>query len=100
MHRYVYRAYVHFYNALDFVLGNIGKGYIIAEKKGKARVIVLKIKAFAHSGRQLVYKAENALIAAGVLLIHKVGFKFKPQLIVFPFFNFRFFNFSRFVNIF
>lgn len=38
---------MHFYNALDFVLGNIGEGYIIAEKKGKARVVILKIKAFA-----------------------------------------------------
>ena len=91
---------MHFYNALDLMLGNIGEGYIIAEKKGKARVIILKIKAFAQPGRQLIYKAKNALIAAGMLLIHKISFKFKPKLLIFPLFYLRFFKLAVFVNIF
>ena len=57
------------------MLGNIGESYIISEEKGQARVIVLKIQAFAHSLRKLVNKAENAFVFAVLLLIHKIGFK-------------------------
>ena len=75
MHRNVYGAYVHFNNALNLMLGDIRMGDIISEKEGKTGIVVLKIKAIAKTLRQLVDKAENALITAGMFIIHQIGFK-------------------------
>ena len=70
VNRNVNRAYMHLYNAVNLVFGNVGEGNIITEKEGKAGIIVLKIKTASQSFRQLVDKAENALVSAGMFLIH------------------------------
>ena len=54
----------------------------VAEQKGEAVVVIFKIDALSHSGRVLVDKAEDAVVAAAALLIHKVGFKLQTQVIV------------------
>ena len=74
---------MHFNDPLDLVLGEIGKGDVIAEKKGKAGIVVLKIKRRTKAFGQLIDEAENALVFAGMLLVHKVGVEFHTRFVVF-----------------
>ena len=64
------------------MLCNICKRYIITEKKGKTRIIVLKIKAVSQAFWKLVNKAENTLIKAGMLFIHKICLKPETELLI------------------
>jgi hypothetical protein len=57
-------TYVHIYYALSLVLGKIGKRYVVTEKERKTAVVILEIQRVAHTLRQLIDKAENALVAA------------------------------------
>jgi len=77
MHGNVYRAYAHFYYALNFPFAYVGEGDIIAEKEGQPGVVILEIQALAHSRRHLVDKAEHALIFAALMLVHQKALKLK-----------------------
>ena len=74
---------MHFDYAVYLVLGKIGQRDIAALEKGKSRVVVLKVACGAHSGRVLVYKAENARIAAGMLFVHQRTAEFKTGVVLF-----------------
>ena len=73
---------MHINDPLHLVLGQVGQRDVVAEQKGQAAVVVLEIQRLAHAGRQLVDKAEDAFVAAGMLAVHQIGFKFQPQLFV------------------
>ena len=75
-------ADVHLDNTADLMLGQVGERDIIAEQKGQTAVVILEIQALAHPLGKLIDKAENALIAAGSLLIHQIGVKFQTQLLI------------------
>ena len=81
----VHRADVHLNYPVDIALTQIGQRNIISKQKGKARVIVFKIERLPHAGRKLVDKTEHALVPAGMLLIHQIGCKFKPDRFILPF---------------
>ena len=81
MHRHIDGADVHFNNAVDLVLRNVGQGDIVAEQKGHSRIVILEVKTFAQAFGQLVYKAEDALVAATLLLVHQVGIKIKADIL-------------------
>ena len=92
MNRDVDGAYVHFDDPLDFMLGEIGQRDIVAEKEGKTGVVVLKIQRRPKTFGQLVDETENALVFAGMLLIHKIGVKFHAGFVIFvPLFKQRFY---------
>ena len=74
---------MHFDNALNIAVLQIGKSGIVTEQEGHAGVIVLEVQRRTHSFRSLVHKAENALVAAAHLLVHQVGLKFQTQIIIF-----------------
>ena len=80
MYRNVYRRYVHLNDALDLALADVGECDVISVKEGKARIIVLEIAGFAHSGRVLVDEAEDAFVFAGLLFVHQRGCEFKTDL--------------------
>ena len=69
------------------MIAHICQCHIIALQKGKAGVVILKIKGFPHPLWHLINKAEHAVIAAGPILIHQALFKFNPQILVILFFN-------------
>ena len=83
VNRHINRAYVHFYNSVNFVLCNICQRDIVAEQKRKSAVIILKIERLTHPLRKLVNKAENAFITARMLFVHKIGFKLKTDFLIF-----------------
>ena len=64
---------MHLDDAVDLVVLHVRHGDIVAEQKGKPLVIVLEVKALAHTGGQLVDEAEHAVVGAGVLLIAQIG---------------------------
>jgi hypothetical protein len=86
MHRNVQRRDVHLDNALYLVLGKVRHSDVVSVQERKARVVVLEIAGLTHSLGVLVDKAEYALVAAGLLFIHKGRFEFKPDIVVLVFF--------------
>ena len=79
--RYINGGQVIFNNPLHIPFGHIGKRHIITLKEGKSGIIILKIKAFPHSLRHLIDKAENTFIAAGTVFIHQSVFKGNSQIL-------------------
>ncbi len=66
VHRDVDRADVHLDDALNLVVLHVGHGDVVAIQKGKPLIIILKIKALAHTRGQLVDEAEHAVVGAGL----------------------------------
>ena len=64
---------------------HVGKGHIIALKKGKAGIIILKIKRIPHTRGHLVNKTENTLIGTGLVVAHQTVFKGNAQILVIVF---------------
>ena len=85
VYRHVDGADVHFDNPGNLVLAEIGQGDIISKEEGKPGIVVLKIQALPHPLGKLVNKAENALVPAGMLPVHEIGFKFQAQRLILPF---------------
>ncbi len=77
--RNVDRRDMHLDDALDLVILHIGHGDIVAEQKGQPLVIIFKVQALPHTGRELIDEAEHAVIGAGVLLIAQIGLKVAPE---------------------
>ena len=69
------RLHTVFDDPIDVVVGHICQSDVIALQKGKPGVIVFKIERLPHSLWKLVYKAENAFVAAGTVIVHKTAFK-------------------------
>ena len=91
---------MHFNNPVNIPVKKICQGNIVSEKERHSGIVVLKIQAFTKSFRELVYKAENAVVGTSSLLIHKIGFKFKSRFAVLqpernsPPFSVRLFNYK------
>ena len=64
------------------MLRQVGERDIIAEQKGQSAVVILEIQALTHPPGELIDKAEDALIAAGLLLIHQISIEFQSQLLI------------------
>ena len=71
--RNVDRRDVHLDDAVDLMVLHVRHGDIVAEQKGQALVVILEVKALAHTGGHLVDEAEHAVVGAGVLLVAEVG---------------------------
>ncbi len=84
MHRNIDGGKAHLDNPADILLGEVGEGDIAAKQEGHTAVVVLYIEGIPQPPGQLVHKAEDALVAAGVLPVHQVGFKLQPQVVVLP----------------
>ena len=82
MNRHVDGRDVHLYDAVNVLARHIGHGHVVSVKEGQARVVVLEVKGVAHTGWKLVDEAENALVSAGVLLVHQRSLKFEPDVVV------------------
>ena len=59
---YIDRRHTHFYKSVYIIIAHICKRYIITLQERKAHIIILKIDSFTHTLRELVYKAEYALV--------------------------------------
>ena len=66
---------------LGLPLGKVGQRGIVAQQKAQALIIVLDIQGWAHIGRHLVYKTEQAVVGALVHLIHQIGLKIQAQIL-------------------
>ena len=86
LHRDIDR-HMHFDDALDIMVGQVGQRDIAALQKGKARIVVLEIDRVAHSLRVLVDEAEDAVIAAGTLFVHEGGGKAEPRIVILALFQ-------------
>ena len=75
------RADVHIDDALHLVLGQVRQRDIVAEQERQTAVVILEIQAVTHTGRQLIDEAEDALVAAGALLIHQIIGELQPQFL-------------------
>ena len=84
MHRDVQRRDVHADDPVRVLVAEIGHGDVIAQQEGKARVVILKIKAFAHPLRKLVDKAKDASVGAALLGVHQISFELQPQVLSLP----------------
>ncbi len=84
MHRDIDRRNPHLDDPVDVPVGEVGQGDIVAKQKGHPAVVILKIEGFPHPRGHLVYKTEHAFVLAGALLIHQVGFKLQPDVIILP----------------
>ena len=79
-------ADVHLEDAVDLTVGEVGQRDIVAEQKGKPLVIVFKVQRFPHAGRQLVDKAEHAVVRAAVFFVPEVGLEIAAERLILPFF--------------
>ena len=68
--------------SVNIMLRHIRQRHIITLQEGESGVIILEIQSFPHIRRHLVYKAENTLIPAAPVRIHKPGLKFDSQILV------------------
>ena len=87
VHRHVDRGNVHFDDAVNVAVMQVGQRDIVAVQKGKAAVIVFEIKGGTEPFGQLVDKAENALVGTGVLFVHQGRFKVQPDVVIRAFVN-------------
>lgn len=78
---------MHLDDAFHFPFREVGQRYIIAKEEGKARIIILKIKAFPHPFGELIDKAEHALIRTVALPVHQIGVKGEAQILIFILFD-------------
>ena len=66
------------------MVAQIGEGDIVSEQEREPVIVIFKVDALSHSLGILVDKAEDAVVAAASLLIHEVGLKLQPKIVVFP----------------
>ena len=84
MHRDVDRRNVHLNDAVDVLVAEVGHGDEIAVEEGQAAVVVLEVEGLPHSLGELVDEAEDALVLAGVLLVHQRGLEVQTDVVVLP----------------
>lgn len=70
---------MHLDDTVNFVVGQVCQRDIVAEQEGELLVVILKIEWLPHTGRQLVNKAEHAVIGAAVLFVAQIGLKLQPS---------------------
>ena len=73
---------MHLDDAGDFPFTEVGQGDVVAEQKGQPAVVVLEIQRLPHARGKLIDEAEDAFVAAGVLLVHQIGFKLQSDVVV------------------
>ena len=67
-------------DALDLALGEVRERDVVAGEKAQPRVVVLEVERLAHPTRELVDKAEQAVVPAGTGAVHEVALEFQSQL--------------------
>ena len=82
MHRDVNRGDVHLDNSVYLCVGDVCKCDVVAKQEGKSRVVVFEIKCVAQTFWHLVDKAENTLVFARTLRVHKESFGFDTKVVV------------------
>ncbi len=87
MHGNVERAHAAAHDARKLLIRNVRERHIIAHDERKPPVVILEMQRFAAAARQLVNKAEQAMVAARAHGCHQRGFKGKAQGLVNIFFN-------------
>ena len=76
---------MHLYDTGNLMLCQVRQGDIVAEQERQTAVVVFEIQALTHTGRQLVDKAEDTVVAAGALLVHQIGIEAETDLLELPF---------------
>ncbi len=76
----IHGAYVQVCYALYLALGEVRERDVVSQKEAQSRIIVLKIHRLAHSLRELIDKAEHAVICAASRIIHKILGKLKAEI--------------------
>ena len=77
-------------NTIQIIIAHIREGNIVSLKKRKSGIVIFKIQSFSHPGRHLIDKAENTMIRAGTIFVHKTVLKFNSKIILVFFFHFQF----------
>ena len=85
MHGDIHRRHFHIYYTTYVPLSEVRKRDIVALQKGKAGVVVLEIYALSHSAGVLVDKAEDAVVCAPALFVHKISRKVQTDIVIFAF---------------
>ena len=67
-------------HTVDIFVAHIGQSHIIPLKKRQPGIIVFEIQCIAHSGRHLIYEAEDTAVAAGTVIVHQAVLKLHPQI--------------------
>ena len=84
MHRDVDRRDMHLNDAVDVLVAEVGHGDEVAVEEGQAAVVVLEVEGLPHPLGELVDEAEDALVLAGVLLVHQRGLEVQTDIVVLP----------------
>ena len=66
-----------------------GQCNIVSLQEGQTRIVILKIQGGTHSRRHLIDEAENAVVAAGTVLIHELVLEYDADFLVILFFDFQ-----------
>ena len=74
-------------NPVDIVVAHVGQCNIVSLQEGQTRIVILKIQGGTHSRRHLIDEAENAVVAAGTVLIHELVLECDADFLVVLFFN-------------
>ena len=64
---------VHLDDAVDLVVLHVRHGDVVAEQEAQTLIIIFKVQALSHSRRELVDKAEHAVVGAGMFLVAQIG---------------------------
>ena len=76
-------------NPVDIVVAHVGQCNIVSLQEGQTRIVILKIQGGTHSRRHLIDEAENAVVAAGTVLIHELVLECDADFLVILFFDFQ-----------
>ena len=76
-------------NPVDIVVAHVGQCNIVSLQEGQTRIVILKIQGGTHSRRHLIDEAENAVVAAGTVLIHELVLECNADFLVILFFDFQ-----------
>ena len=76
-------------NPVDIVVAHVGQCNIVSLQEGQTRIVILKIQGGTHSRRHLIDEAENAVVAAGTVLIHELVLEYDADFLVILFFDFQ-----------
>lgn len=68
---------------------HVGQCNIVSLQEGQTRIVILKIQGGTHSRRHLIDEAENAVVAAGTVLIHELVLECDADFLVILFFDFQ-----------
>ena len=74
-------------NPVDIVVAHVGQCNIVSLQEGQTRIVILKIQGGTHSRRHLIDETENAVVAAGTVLIHELVLECDADFLVVLFFN-------------